>query len=175
MGVAGLGSCSHSLCHCFAKFPPLCDRSVRRSHSCHSHLREGSGWMVPACLAWLFQLFLWYERRWSNACLKKRWTHWGSWHYSSNCLWNSSLFSNHLRNSKTALLASEKQNDHSWSWATSRFLQHWHEEMHSDSPWTEQDSLFHSQISGRLHWRGCCGEVILAGFLRSRIKDGISA
>lgn len=76
-------------------------------------------------------------------------------------------------------IISETQRQHSWlqrsRTTTSRFLQHWHEEMHSDSPWTEQDSLFHSQISGRLHWRGCCGEVILAGFLRSRIKDGISA
>lgn len=44
----------------------------------------------------------------------------------------------------------------------------------SDGTWAEQDSLFHSQISGRLHWRGCWGEVILAGFLRNRIKDGIS-
>lgn len=42
----------------------------------------------------------------------------------------------------------------------------------SDGMWAEQDSLFHSQISGMLQWGGCWGEVILAGFLRSRIKDG---
>ncbi|XP_064575718.1 CMP-N-acetylneuraminate-beta-1,4-galactoside alpha-2,3-sialyltransferase isoform X4 [Zonotrichia leucophrys gambelii] len=71
-------------------------------------------------------------------------------HHSSKRLRNSSLFSNHLRNSKTALLASERQHGHSWSWVHSRFLQHWHEEMHCDTSagtWAEQDSLFHSQIS----------------------------
>lgn len=56
-------------------------------------------------------------------------------HHSSNCLWNSSLFSNHLRNSETAFLASERQNSRSWSWPHSRFLQHWHEEMHCDIQW----------------------------------------
>lgn len=42
----------------------------------------------------------------------------------------------------------------------------------SDGTWAEQDSLFHSQISGRLHGGGCWREVILPGFLRSRIKEG---
>lgn len=136
MSVAGLGSCSLSLYCCFAKFPPLCDS-----------MWDG---VTPAIPVWEEAVAGWYLLASPDSSsyfygmkgdgLMPGWRAQDEpievhGHHSSNHLWNSGLFSNHLRNSKTALLALERQHGHSWSWAHSGFLQHWHEEMHCDIQW----------------------------------------
>lgn len=152
---------------------------MRWSHSCHSHLRGGSGWMVPACLTWLFLVLCCFYGIKGDGVIPV----WRAQeeplevhgHHSSNHLWNSNLFINHLGNSRTTLLALERSTatagvgliQGSCSTGMKKCIV-----ISSDGIWAEQDSLFHTEISRRLHWGGCCGEVILAGFLRSRIKDG---
>lgn len=134
--VAGLGSCSLFLCHCFAEVPPLCESmwdGVTPAIPIWEEAVAGSS--LPASLD---SSSCFYGMK-GNGVIPV----WRAQdkaievhgHHSSKRLRNSSLFSNHLRNSRTALLASERQHGHSWSWAHSRFLQHWHKEMHCDIQW----------------------------------------
>lgn len=136
MSVPGLRSCSLFLCHCFAKFPPLCD-SMWDGVTPPIPVWEVAvaGWCLPASP----DSSRYFYGMNGNGVMPV----WRAQdepikicgHHSAKRPWNSHLFSNHLRNSRTALLASERQHGHSWSWTHLRFLQHWHEEMHCDIQW----------------------------------------